>query len=141
MVGKIANALGVSPNPGSFEGMTIGILGLAFKPNTDDVRDAPSITIIRELKQRGARVQAFDPAAMGQAEQFLTDVDYRLDPYDAARGADALVLLTEWNEFRNLDMDRIKTLMRRSLFLDLRNVYEPDKVKALGFDYHGVGRG
>jgi UDPglucose 6-dehydrogenase len=141
MVEKIVDALGVSSNSGSLKGMNIGILGLAFKPNTDDVRDAPSITIIRELQRRGARVQAFDPAAMEQARQFLPDVDYRSDPYHAAQETDALVLLTEWNQFRNLDLDRIKGLMRRPLFLDLRNVYEPDKIKALDFEYYGVGRG
>jgi UDPglucose 6-dehydrogenase len=142
MVDKIVNALGVSASNGdSLTGRTIGLLGLAFKPNTDDIRDAPSLTIIRELQRRGAHVQAFDPAAMDQAQQFLIDVDYRVDPYDAAQGADALVLVTEWNEFRNLDLNKMKELMRRPLFLDLRNVYEPDKVKALGFEYYGVGRG
>lgn len=140
MVDKIAGALGASANGDSLQGKTIGLLGLAFKPNTDDVRDSPSITIIQELQRRGARVQAFDPAAMEQAQQLLPDVDYRSDPYHAAQESDALVLLTEWNEFRNLDLDRIKGLMRRPLFLDLRNVYEPDRVKALGFEYYGVGR-
>lgn len=141
MVEKIVGALGVSSSPGSLKGITIGILGLAFKPNTDDVRDAPSITIIQELQRRGARVQAFDPAAMEQAQQLLPDLDYRSDPYLAAQETDALVLLTEWNEFRNLDLERIKGLMRQPRFLDLRNVYEPDRVKALGFNYYGVGRG
>jgi UDPglucose 6-dehydrogenase len=141
MVDKIVNALGVSSNGDSLAGRTIAVLGLAFKPNTDDIRDAPSITIIRELQRRGAHVQAFDPAAMEQAQQFLTDVDYRTDPYDAAQGADALVLVTEWNEFRNLDLNKMKGLLRRPLFLDLRNVYEPERVKALGFEYYGVGRG
>jgi UDPglucose 6-dehydrogenase len=120
--------------------MTIGVLGLAFKPNTDDVRDAPAITIIQELDRRGARVQAFDPAAMEICRRLLPRVDYRSDPYDTARDADVLVLLTEWNEFRNLDLTRIKALMRRPVFLDLRNVYEPDRVKSLGFQYEGVGR-
>lgn len=139
MVEKIIDALGTS-NGGRLEGVTIGVLGLAFKPETDDVRDAPSITIIQELQRRGARVQAFDPAAMEQARQVLPDLDYRSDPYHAAQESDALVLLTEWNEFRNLDLERIKGLMRRPRFLDLRNVYEPDRVKALGFEYYGVGR-
>jgi UDPglucose 6-dehydrogenase len=141
MVDKIVNALGVSSNGDSLAGRTIAVLGLAFKPNTDDIRDAPSLTIIRELQRRGAHVHAFDPAAMEQAQQFLPDVDYRTDPYDAAQGADALVLVTEWNEFRNLDLNKMKELMRRPLFLDLRNVYEPERVKALGFEYYGVGRG
>jgi UDPglucose 6-dehydrogenase len=140
MVDKIAGALGASANGDSLKGKTIGLLGLAFKPNTDDVRDSPSITIIQELQRRGARVQAFDPAAMEQAQQLLPDVDYRSDPYHAAQESDALVLLTEWNEFRNLELTRIKGLMHRPLFLDLRNVYEPDRVKALGFEYYGVGR-
>lgn len=140
MVEKIAGALGVSSNSRSLEGMTIGILGLAFKPNTDDVRDAPSLTIIQELQRRGAHVQACDPVAIEQARQLLPHVDYQPDPYQAAKETDALVLLTEWNQFRNLDLGRIKRLMRRPLLLDLRNVYEPKRVKDLGFEYHGVGR-
>jgi UDPglucose 6-dehydrogenase len=141
MVEKIVGALGVSFNPGALKGMTIGILGLAFKPNTDDLRDAPSITIIQELQRRRARIQAFDPAAMEQAQQLLPDVDYRADPYHAAQETDALVLLTEWNQFRNLDLERVKGLMRRPLFLDLRNVYDPKRVRDLGFEYYGVARG
>jgi UDPglucose 6-dehydrogenase len=140
MVEKIARAAGPLPDAGSLQGVTIGVLGLAFKPNTDDIRDAPAITIIQELERRGARIQAFDPAAMEICRQMLPQVDYRSDPYDTARDADALVLLTEWNEFRNLELSRIKALMRRPVFLDLRNVYEPDRVKALGFEYEGVGR-
>jgi UDPglucose 6-dehydrogenase len=140
MVEKIASALGPLSETQSLEGITVGVLGLAFKPNTDDVRDAPAITIIDELQRRGARVQAFDPAAMEAARQLLPKVDYRTDPYDAARETDALVLLTEWNEFRNLELNKIKALMRRPIFLDLRNVYELDRVKALGFEYYGVGR-
>jgi UDPglucose 6-dehydrogenase len=99
MVEKIFGALGISPNSGSLEGFTIGILGLAFKPNTDDVRDSPSITIIQELQRLGARIQAFDPAAMEQAQQLLPDVDYRADSYHAAQETDALVLVTEWINF------------------------------------------
>jgi UDPglucose 6-dehydrogenase len=141
MVEKIVRALRPSSEAGSLEGMTVGILGLAFKPNTDDVRDAPAIAIIQELQRRGARVQAFDPAATETARSLLPDVDYRSDAYSTAEETDALVLLTEWNEFRNLELSRIKALMRRPLFLDLRNVYEPDRVKAQGFEYYGVGRG
>jgi UDPglucose 6-dehydrogenase len=141
MVEKIVRALGPMSDTDSLEGNTIGVLGLAFKPNTDDVRDAPSIAIIEELQRRGARVQAFDPAAMEASQRLLPQVDYRADAYDTAREADALVLLTEWNEFRNLELNKIKGLMRRPIFLDLRNVYEPDKAKALGFEYYGVGRG
>lgn len=137
MVEKIVAALGVS----SLEGITIGMLGLAFKPDTDDVRDAPALTIIQELQRRGARVQAFDPVAMEQAQQLLPEVDYRSDPYHAAHGADALVIVTEWNQFRNLDLDKIKGLMHRPLLLDLRNAYEPERVRGAGFEYYGVGRG
>jgi UDPglucose 6-dehydrogenase len=140
MVDKIVSALGVSLNPGSLEGFTVGMLGLAFKPNTDDVREAPSLVIVRELQRRGARVQAYDPAAMEQAQRLLPDVDYRADAYSAAEGADAVVLITEWNQFRNLDLEKIKGLMRRPILVDLRNVYEPERVRTLGFEYYGVGR-
>lgn len=140
MVDKIVSALGVSLNPGSLEGITVGILGLAFKPNTDDVREAPSLVIMRELQRRGARVQAYDPAAMEQAQRILPEVDYRTDAYSAAEGADAVVLVTEWNQFRNLELERIKGLMRRPILVDLRNVYEPERVRMMGFEYQGVGR-
>jgi len=140
MVDKIAGALGVSLNPGSMEGITIGVLGLAFKPNTDDVREAPSLVIVRELQRRGARVQAYDPAAMEQAQKVLPEVDYRTDAYSAVEGADVLVLITEWNQFRNLDLEKIKGLMRRPILVDLRNVYEPERVQTMGFEYRGVGR-
>jgi UDPglucose 6-dehydrogenase len=141
MVEKIVRALGISLNPGSLEGVTIAVLGLSFKPNTDDVREAPSVYIIRELQRRGARVQVYDPAAMEQAKRVLPEVDYRADAYSAAEEADALVLVTEWNQFRNLDLEKIKERMRRPVLLDLRNVYEPSRVKAIGFEYYGVGRG
>ncbi len=140
MVDKIVAALDLPAGEG-LDGVTVGVLGLAFKPNTDDVREAPALEIIRQLRQRGARVQAYDPAAMDQAARALPDVDYRADAYLAAENADALVLVTEWNQFRNLDLGRLKGLMRRPLLLDLRNVYEPDKARAFGFEYHGVGRG
>jgi UDPglucose 6-dehydrogenase len=140
MVEKIVGVLGISSNPGSLKGITVGVLGLAFKSNTDDVREAPSLVIIRELQRRGARVQAFDPAAMKEARRILPKVDYRTDAYGVAEGADVLVLVTEWNQFRNLDLEKIKGLMHRPILLDLRNVYEPERVRMLGFDYHGVGR-
>lgn len=140
MVQKILGALGASSDPGSLEGITIGVLGLAFKPNTDDVRQAPSLVIIGELERLGARVQAFDPAAMEQARRVLPKVDYRADAYSAAEGADVLVLATEWNLFRNLDLEKIKVLMRRPILVDLRNVYEPERARMLGFTYRGVGR-
>jgi UDPglucose 6-dehydrogenase len=140
MVEKIVGALGASVNPGSLEGVTIGILGLAFKPNTDDVREAPSLVIIRELQRRGARVQAYDPAAMEQAQRVLPEVDCRTDAYSVAEGADVVVLITEWNQFRNLDLEKMKGLMRRPILVDLRNVYKPERVRTLGFEYWGVGR-
>jgi len=140
MVDKIVGALGVSLNPGSLKGVTVGVLGLAFKPNTDDVRDAPALVIVRELQRRGARVQAYDPAAMKQAQQVLPEVDFRTDAYSTAEGADVLVLITEWNQFRNLDLEKIKELMRRPILADLRNVYEPERVRTMGFEYMGVGR-
>jgi UDPglucose 6-dehydrogenase len=140
MVEKIVGALGASVNPGSLEGVTIGILGLAFKPNTDDVRDAPSLVIIRELQRRGARVQAYDPAAMEQTQRVLPEVDCRTDAYSVAEGADVVVLITEWNQFRNLDLEKMKGLMRRPILVDLRNVYKPEQVRTLGFEYWGVGR-
>jgi UDPglucose 6-dehydrogenase len=141
MVDKILDAVGAPVDARSLDGVTIGVLGLAFKPNTDDVREAPALHLIRELARRRARVQAYDPAAMDQARRLVPDIDYRVDAYSVAENADALVLVTEWNQFRNLDLGRLKGLMRRPLLLDLRNVYEPDKAVASGFEYHGVGRG
>jgi UDPglucose 6-dehydrogenase len=139
MVDKIVRAVGAPPG-GSLEDVTIGVLGLTFKPNTDDVRDAPALDIIRTLRQRGAHVQAYDPAGIEPARRVLPDVDYRPDAYRAAEGADALVLVTEWNQFRNLDFEQLRRVMRRPMLLDLRNVYDPERLAALGFEYHGVGR-
>ena len=140
MVQKIVGALGVSSDPGALDGITVGMLGLAFKPNTDDVRQSPSLVIIGELERLGARVQAYDPAATEPARRVLPGVDYRADAYGAAEGADVLVLATEWNQFRNLDLEKIKGLMRRPILVDLRNVYEPERARMLGFTYRGVGR-
>ena len=140
MLDKIAAAVGVA-DPGSLAGLTIGVLGLAFKPNTDDIREAPALIIVRELLRRGASVQAYDPAAMAHAGRVLPEVNYRKDAYSTAEDADGLVLVTEWNQFRNLDLGRLKALMRRPVLVDLRNVYEPQVVEALGFHYEGVGRG
>lgn len=140
MVQKITGALGASSDSGSLEGITIGVLGLAFKPNTDDIREAPSLAIMSELLRLGARLQAYDPAAMEQAQRVLPEVDYRADAYSAAEGADVLVLATEWNQFRNLDLEKLKGLMRRPILVDLRNVYEPERAHMLGFKYCGVGR-
>jgi len=134
MVTKISNKVG------DLQGKTIGILGLAFKPNTDDIRESSAIEIIKGLLAKGAKVKAFDPAAMEEARVVLPNVDYGKDAYDVAQGCDALVLVTEWNQFRRLDLQRLKELLKRPIFIDLRNVYEPDQMKRLGFDYDCVGR-
>jgi len=125
---------------GDLRGKTIGILGLSFKPNTDDIRESSSMVIIRGLLAMGAKVKAFDPAAMDEAKAVLPEVEYGRDPYDVAKESDALVLATEWNQFRRLDLQRIKTLLKTPIFIDLRNVYDPDQMKRLGFNYCGVGR-
>lgn len=125
---------------GSFKGKQIGILGLSFKPNTDDMREAPSVTIIRALQERGAKIVAHDPAAMEEAKKVLKEVTYAADPYVVADGSDAIILMTEWNPFRNLDLDQIKKKLKSPIFIDLRNVYEPKKMAALGFKYTSVGR-
>ena len=121
-------------------GRVIGLLGLAFKPNTDDMREAPSIDIAKVLLAAGSEVRAFDPAAMERSRLLLPEVEYLKDAYQVAAGADALVLVTEWNEFRHLDMARVKQLMRRPVIVDGRNIYDPAAMRALGFTYRGVGR-
>ena len=125
---------------GDVKGKTIGILGLSFKPNTDDIRESSSIAIIQGLLELGSKVKAFDPAAMEQTKAVLPGVEYGKDAYDVAKGVDALVLATEWNQFRRLDLQRIKALLKTPVFIDLRNVYDPDQMRRLGFDYCGVGR-
>lgn len=135
MAGRIMQACG-----GQVRGKTIGILGVAFKPNTDDMRDAPSLSIIPALQDAGATVRAYDPAAASEAAQQLPDVRWCADAYDAAQGAHAVALVTEWNEFRGLDLERLGTLMAERVFVDLRNVYRPDTMRALGFRYSSVGR-
>lgn len=125
---------------GSLRGKTIGLWGLSFKPNTDDLRDAPSLEIARQLRRAGARVRAYDPAARTQAKRLLRGVDVRRDPYAVARGADAIVLVTEWNEFRQLDLERVQKSMRSAILIDGRNVYEPREMRRLGFTYRGIGR-
>ncbi len=122
------------------DGKTITILGLAFKPETDDIREAPAIKIIGDLLQCGVKVRAYDPAAMESASRQLTDVEYCEDEYEAARGSDALVVVTEWNQFRRLDMDRLKQLMREPNIIDLRNLYEPEAMRSAGFKYLAMGR-
>ncbi|MBW2268165.1 MAG: UDP-glucose/GDP-mannose dehydrogenase family protein [Deltaproteobacteria bacterium] len=122
------------------EGRTISVLGISFKPETDDIRDAPALDIIRGLQERGAKVQAFDPQAMDIAADVLPGVEMCEDAYAACRDADALVLVTEWNQFRMLDLGRVKKALRSPLIVDLRNVYDPKPMRAQGFVYVGVGR-
>ena len=121
-------------------GRTIGLLGLSFKPNTDDMREAPSLDIAKVLLAAGAEVRGYDPAAVERSRMLLPGVEYLKDAYQVAAGADALVLVTEWNEFRQLDMARIKQLMRRPIIIDGRNIYDPSLMRELGFTYRGIGR-
>ena len=123
------------------KGKTIGVLGLSFKPNTDDMRYAPALDIIEHLQGEGAKIKAFDPQAMGEAAHRLPKVKLCRDPYEVARGADCLVLLTEWNEFKELDFKRLKRLLRQPLIIDGRNIYDPERMRTLGFRYVSVGRG
>ncbi len=126
---------------GSVRGKTIALLGLAFKPNTDDVREAASLEIIRLLQSEGARVRAYDPVAMETARGALKDVSFCNDAYSTAEGADALVLVTEWNEFKQLDMARLAASLKQKILIDGRNIYEPEQMRQLGFQYRGIGRG
>jgi UDPglucose 6-dehydrogenase len=135
MADKIIAACG-----GSVAGKTIAVLGLTFKPNTDDMRDSPSLAIIPALQAAGARIRAFDPQGMAEARAMLSDVSWCEDAYDAADGADALTILTEWNEFRALDLPRLQTLMARPVMVDLRNVYDPRDMASAGFHYTSIGR-
>jgi UDPglucose 6-dehydrogenase len=125
---------------GDLKGKTVAVLGLSFKPNTDDLRDAPVLFVIESLLKEGAAVRAYDPVAMENARAVFPAITYSKDPYDAAKGADAVVIATEWNEFRNLELEKLKKLLRQPFFFDLRNVYEPDKMKSQGFKYFSVGR-
>lgn len=125
---------------GSLAGRVVGVLGLSFKPGTDDLREAPALYLISRLLKHKAVVRAYDPAALSTAQELFPGIIACRDPYDAAEGADALVIVTEWNEFRNLDLERLKGLLRKPLFFDLRNVYEPEKVRQLGLKYFSTGR-
>ena len=125
---------------GSLDGKQVAVLGLSFKPETDDMREAPSVDIIEALLEKGAKVRAYDPVATEQAQKVLKGVEYAEDEFSAVEGADALVFMTEWNQFRALDMQRVKELMRAPKIADLRNIYEPGRMRRLGFDYVGVGR-
>lgn len=124
----------------SLHGKTVGILGLAFKPNTDDMREAPAVEIIHLLQNEGTFIKAFDPVAMGKATEILPDVTYCEDAYEVAEGSDALVIVTDWNEFKHLDMARIKVSMAEPVLVDGRNIYEPRRMQELGFIYRGIGR-
>jgi len=125
---------------GSLEGLRAAVLGLAFKPETDDMREAPSVEIIRGLIGRGAKIRAYDPVAKEEAMKVLPEIDYADDEYSAVEDADLLVFVTEWNQFRALDMSRIRDLMKTPRIADLRNIYDPDDIRELGFEYVGVGR-
>jgi len=125
---------------GNLRGKVVGILGLAFKPNTDDMRGAPSLDIITLLKQEGVVVKAYDPVAEAVARRLIPDIIYCSNPYEAADGADALVVVTEWKEFKRLDLLKIKSLMKSPVIIDGRNIYDPAKMRALGFVYRGIGR-
>jgi len=125
---------------GKVEGKTIGMLGLSFKPDTDDMRDAPSIVVINSLLEMGAKIKAYDPIAMSNAKKILRNVNFQSDPYSVAKDCDVLVIMTEWNEFRQLDLGRIKKCMKKPVLLDGRNIYDPQKLREMGFVYIGVGR-
>ena len=136
MVDRVARALG-----GDLKGKRAAVLGLAFKPNTDDMRDAPSIPLVNALVERGAEVSAFDPVAREQAEKIFTGIHFASDAYEAAAGADVLVIVTEWDEFRALDLQRIAASLHGKVLVDLRNVYDREEAEEAGLAYYGVGRG
>jgi UDPglucose 6-dehydrogenase len=135
MARKVSNAAG-----GNLRGKTVAVLGLTFKPDTDDMREAPSIPLVTGLLDMGAKVRAHDPVGMEQARRELPDIDYCDDPYDCVRGADAMVVVTEWVQYRTLDLERVKAVMAHPVIVDLRNVYRPEEALALGFTYESVGR-
>jgi UDPglucose 6-dehydrogenase len=133
---KVLKMMGGDPR-----GKTVAILGLTFKPNTDDMREAPSLSIIRALQDSGCKIRAHDPEGEEQARELLTDIIFADDAYDAAKGADAIALVTEWDEYRKLDLKRLAGVMATPVFVDLRNVYSRAEVEAAGFVYEAVGRG
>lgn len=124
----------------SLKNKTIGILGLSFKPNTDDMRDAPSIVVIDLLQKMGAGIKAYDPIAVNNAKKIFKNVDFYNDPYSVAKDSDLMIIMTEWNEFKELDLQKIKRFMKKPILLDGRNIYDPKILKDLGFTYVGVGR-
>ncbi|MBW8302614.1 MAG: UDP-glucose/GDP-mannose dehydrogenase family protein, partial [Brevundimonas sp.] len=136
MAGRVLEAMG-----GELQGKTVALLGLTFKPNTDDMRDAPSLDVAPALIAMGAKVQAFDPEGMTEAAHLLPGVGLTDGPYEAVEGADVVVILTEWDQFRALDLDRVKRLMRQPVMVDLRNVYRPEDMRARGYRYASIGRG
>ncbi|MDD5166480.1 MAG: UDP-glucose/GDP-mannose dehydrogenase family protein, partial [Candidatus Omnitrophica bacterium] len=135
MLKKIREALWIIKNK------NIGVLGLSFKPNTDDIRNAPALEIIRALQAEGAKIKAYDPSAMKKAKELLDSVTFCKDSYSACRGSDCLLVLTEWDEFKELDFLKVKKLLKRPLIIDGRNIYEPATLKKMGFTYICVGRG
>jgi UDPglucose 6-dehydrogenase len=135
MARKVISAMG-----GDVQNKQIAVLGLAFKPNTDDMRDAPSLDIIPALQAAGANIKAFDPEGMDEAKKMLNGVEFANNPYDCVQGADAVVIITEWDQFRALDLDRVKKALKSPIIVDLRNVYNPDEVRGEGFTYVSIGR-
>lgn len=135
MANRVIAALG-----GNAEGKTIAVLGLTFKPNTDDMRESPSLDIVPALQAAGAQIRAYDPEGMGEAKHMISDVEWCEDAYQTMTEADALVIITEWNEFRALDLAKVKKLMASPLMVDLRNIYEPTEMAKAGFDYYSIGR-
>ena len=135
MAARVVEACG-----GHVSGKTIAVLGLAFKPNTDDMRASPSLDIIPALQNAGAHIQAYDPEAMGEAKKLLNNIDYRQNAYDTIEGADALVIVTEWDQFRALDLVRVKAMLTSPIIVDLRNIYVPQDMKDMGFIYSSIGR-
>lgn len=125
---------------GDLNGKRIGVLGLSFKPETDDMRESPAIEILHGVIERGASVKAFDPVAMEESKHYINGIEYGVDEYDAIDGADVLLIITEWNQFRALDMEKVKGLLNAPKIVDLRNIYEPSDMRELGFEYVGVGR-
>ena len=136
MADKVVAACG-----GSLDGKTVAVLGLTFKPNTDDMRDAPSLAIVPALKAQGARVRAYDPHGMPEARKLMPRLEIAANSYACVQGADAMLILTEWDQFRALDLDRVKAALRSPVIVDLRNIYKPGDVTAKGFTYISVGRG
>ena len=135
MAQKIIKAMG-----GDVKGKTVGVLGLAFKQNTDDMRDAPSLDILPALIEAGATVRAYDPESMHEAQKLMDGIDYAENAYDAIDGADAMVIITEWDQFRALDMDRVKAALKTDTVVDLRNIYSPEDMAKRGFTYISIGR-